>query len=222
MASTRCYYGMTLVATEDNQRLWSVQSHYAGPSERYKGWERRAPSIVDPEKMCALWEGIGQSWLAVHDRLDVYLWIRLGGNALVQTTLAQRRPSDWVGVREVAPNGPIGFLNARSLTAEDGVDVPTRRVGKQVARRDGGRCCRCGRGDVEMTKHHVLPYGAGGLTQESNLVLLCNECHEPLHTKDTWHPDPLLQGVLLGHADLDEDYVEGVQRHRRLIAQIVH
>jgi hypothetical protein len=218
------YYALTLVAPGNNQRLWSAQSHYAGPSERYPGWERLAASIVDADTMTSLWEGINQTWLAVHDRLALYLWIRLGGNALVEETIGTRWLPDMVGIREVAPNGPIGFQNAGSLTAQQRRRRPTRNVGKKVARRDGNACVRCGQSpapSVALTKHHVLPYRAGGLTQQSNLVLLCDPCHGALHTSDSWHPDPLLYGALLRHVDLDDDYEAGVQRHRRLMTGLI-
>jgi hypothetical protein len=40
-----------------------------------------------------------------------------------------------------------------------------------------------------------LPYHAGGLTHQSNLVLLCDECHGALHTSDSWYSDPAARGA---------------------------
>jgi len=213
------YYALTLSATADNRLLWSVQSQFAGPSGRFRGWERREASVVDPGRMTVLWEGIGQSWLAVSNEMQLAIWLRLGGNALVETQLARRWLPTQVEPREVAPNGPIGYLNAASLTPQQLRRRPTRSVGKRVRTRDSNSCRRCHRifGHGCLSKHHVVPYRFGGLTQENNLVSLCDECHTEVDER----PDHGLFSVVLGEhlGDyLDDDLEAGVRRHRRLIA----
>ena len=46
--------------------------------------------------------------------------------------------------------------------------------------RDHG-CIRCGRSPRFCEAHHILPWRHGGLTDLSNMVLLCSRCHHDLH-----------------------------------------
>lgn len=51
----------------------------------------------------------------------------------------------------------------------------------RVTRRDGKRCRVCGKAGAEH--HHVLPRSLGGRDIDSNLVLLCAECHRWRHAQ---------------------------------------
>jgi len=58
-----------------------------------------------------------------------------------------------------------------------------RATGSQWAAliaRDRG-CVRCGRTPRFCEAHHVLHWRHGGLTDVSNMVLLCSRCHHDLH-----------------------------------------
>ena len=46
--------------------------------------------------------------------------------------------------------------------------------------RDRG-CVRCGRSPRLCEAHHILHWRHGGLTDVSNLALLCSRCHHDLH-----------------------------------------
>ncbi len=217
------YYAITLLATADRRTLWSVQSNWVGPSQKYPGWERRQAAEVLPDIMTSLWEELGQPWVAAHSDAELALWIRIGGNALVEHALAWEHLAHWVEPRECAPDGPIGFQIAESLDARQLRRRTSRGVGKQVNRRDGNCCVRCGRGQVSLAKHHVLPRSSGGLTQASNLVTLCLDCHEEM---DKQPNHPVLFGLLLEHemrrlGSIDEEHRERVRRHRILIADRV-
>lgn len=41
--------------------------------------------------------------------------------------------------------------------------------------------CTCGAEDRELHVHHIVPLGAGGTNQKSNLITLCDECHGKVH-----------------------------------------
>jgi HNH endonuclease len=54
------------------------------------------------------------------------------------------------------------------------------RLRFQVLRRDGFRCTYCGRSEKDgavLHVDHVVPYAAGGATEESNLVTACDRCN---------------------------------------------
>jgi hypothetical protein len=55
------------------------------------------------------------------------------------------------------------------------------RVRRQVAERDGNRCCYCHSPElvgVPMVIDHVIPQAAGGATSINNLALACYRCNE--------------------------------------------
>jgi hypothetical protein len=53
-------------------------------------------------------------------------------------------------------------------------------IKKQLIQERGQRCERCGnRGKVIM--HHIKEVGEGGTSKPSNLLLVCQKCHEELH-----------------------------------------
>jgi hypothetical protein len=153
------------------------------------------------------------------------LWIRLGGNALVEVSLARERLARWVETREVAPDGPTGFLFGDSLSERQRKRRAPRGLRSRVLERDGHACRRCQRTseEVELTRHHVLAHQHGGLTQENNLITLCAACHRAVHADDRWYPDWDLHGILLTHAigALEEDHDAGVRRHRQVVARLL-
>lgn len=61
---------------------------------------------------------------------------------------------------------------------------------KSVYKRDDYTCQNCGRdggntGNVELHAHHVVPKANGGTHEKSNLITVCNECHQSIHGNKT-------------------------------------
>lgn len=73
---------------------------------------------------------------------------------------------------------------------------------KEIHRRDGEVCRRCGKKAYRMEVHHALYRSQGGPDVRHNLILLCEECHQWAHSNKKRN-----QPVLL--AALWFDYVEG-------------
>lgn len=42
-----------------------------------------------------------------------------------------------------------------------------------------GKCELCGREDIELTRHHLLPKEEGG--KEEHVALICSDCHRHIH-----------------------------------------
>jgi HNH endonuclease len=68
-----------------------------------------------------------------------------------------------------------------AMSAERGVAGSRREhipedVRRQVFRRDGGRCARCG-SDELLQFDHVIPVALGGASGPENLQLLCAPCN---------------------------------------------
>lgn len=89
-------------------------------------------------------------------------------------------------------------------------DWDTRR--KQVYQRDDYECQNCGRqggphGNAELHAHHIVPKASGGTHRETNLVTVCQECHDSIHN-DVEAPtaDSVTDAADAG--DLDKNIVE--------------
>ncbi|WP_229663684.1 HNH endonuclease [Halobellus salinus] len=62
---------------------------------------------------------------------------------------------------------------------------PQSRI-KRVREEDNNTCQNCQRSsytdDVELHVHHIVPLKDGGSNKKSNLITLCEECHNAVHT----------------------------------------
>jgi hypothetical protein len=186
------YYALTLTAGRRGGISWSAQSHFIGWSKRRDGWEIRKASLVDPEKMAELWKGVGQGWISVHDGQHLAIFIRIGGNALVERFLAERHLPGIIGPSECVHDGDLRYNGAGFIVTDDLSDdaatcrAPTRKLRMRVLKRDNYRCVICGRSprdnvDIELEVHHVIPWRMGGPTAEEHLATLCGTCHDGLN-----------------------------------------
>lgn len=185
------YYALTLGANRRGRPFWSAQTHWVGWSERHPGWELRAASLMDPEGMARAWTAVGQGWVSVHDDISLSIYLRIGGNALVEKEIAETRLCDVIAPSECMHDGAIevggfGFVDTQSLP-DEAVErrAPTRKLRMQVLKRDNYRCVVCGRKatdhiDLELHVHHLVPWRMYGPTAEENLVTLCGTCHKGL------------------------------------------
>lgn len=60
------------------------------------------------------------------------------------------------------------------------IRVPHKKVvltRKNILRRDGYKCCYCGRGDLTLTIDHIIPKARGGTDSWDNLVTACTKCN---------------------------------------------
>jgi len=77
-------------------------------------------------------------------------------------------------------------------------DWDSRR--KTVYQRDDYTCQNCGamggpQGHAELHAHHIVPKSRGGTHSTSNLISLCSECHNTVHSKSKQAPAPHQQSV---------------------------
>jgi len=90
------------------------------------------------------------------------------------------------------PDLPIGvyLLEADRQSPEHDRRI-SDSIRRAVLKRDGYRCTNCGWNHKEWNRsdprhlelHHVKPHMEGGSNVESNLVTLCNACHDQIHKK---------------------------------------
>lgn len=65
--------------------------------------------------------------------------------------------------------------DARKVNAKGPLDGNIRMA---VIQRDGFRCMCCGKQDVRLEVHHIMPRRLGGTNQMGNLISLCKQCHQ--------------------------------------------
>lgn len=58
-------------------------------------------------------------------------------------------------------------------------DWETRKAG--VLREAGYKCEECGKSEVQLTVHHIVPLTKGGSNAFDNLKALCSQCHTKAH-----------------------------------------
>lgn len=227
------YYALTLGANRRGELSWSRQTHWVGWSERNPRWEIRAASLVNPGRMTEMWTAIGQDWVSVHDDISLSIYLRLGGNVLLEKVVAEARLPWVIAPMECVHDGAVevggfGFVTTGHLP-DSAIQrrAPDRKLRMKVLKRDGYRCVVCGRrptdhSDLELHVHHVIPWRMHGPTAEENLVTLCGTCHKGLDPD--FEPSLRELAKLPGSAvilDLDSsEYKADVARYRELIARI--
>lgn len=220
------YYSLTFLGAPDGtvvSDVYSVFCDFTGTEPRF---EVRRAAEVWPKRMINLWESVGQSFIVVNEPNHLALFYMLGGNALVETGLAETWMPDLVGPKEVAATGAIGFTSVRMLPPHALRRAPTPKVRMRILTRDGFRCRICGRRpddniDIVLNVHHIRPWGRDGLTIDENLITLCHTCHGGLDP----HESPALFDLIgVGMASLSaereaDEYWRGVRVYRELVTK---
>ncbi|MFJ2740344.1 HNH endonuclease [Streptomyces sp. NPDC087440] len=186
------YYALTLGMNRRGRPFWKAQTQWVAWSERNPRWEIREARLLSGAWITQAWSALGQDWIAVHDDVSLAIFYRLGGNALVQKAIAEKRLAKVIAPSECMHDGTIevggfGFVGTSHLS-HDAVSrrAPSRKLRGQVLKRDNFRCVICGRKatdhiDLELHVHHLVPWRMAGPTAEENLVTLCGTCHKGLN-----------------------------------------
>jgi HNH endonuclease len=221
------YFAITLLE-RDGRPEYSCHTQFTGwgPRGPDSPFEMRKASVVDPGNMLSLWASVGQGGWVVNNEAHLALYVRLGGNALVEASFATRYFPELVSEREVARSGPVGFKTFRSDAREVTAKAPSPAQRMRIMKRDNYRCRVCGESPsdnehVVLHVHHVRPFSRGGLTDDDNLITLCHTCHRGLDP----HWDETLFYLANGHLDRalrelrEPEFQASVQRYRQLASK---
>jgi hypothetical protein len=217
------YYSITLISPDGESVVCDVFTEWVDfaivDGRRH---EVRQAAVVQWEWAHNLYELIGREPLVVSTERQLTLFFALGGTGLIETKLAREQMPETLEPSVSVQDGLMGF-RALGLIVDPLAlrRAPTAKRRMAVLDRDDRRCKICGRRpddheDLELRVHHVRPWSHGGLTEEQNLVTLCNTCHNGLEP----HFDPTLfrysaQPQVSGD---DSEYHEGVARYRALVS----
>lgn len=183
--SDKEYYAITLLGTAEGKMEWSILSHWVGWVDGKPGREIRKASLVNASYMAESWEKLGEGYLVVSNTRGVLFYARYGGNALVEKKIGEKKISHIIDVHDTAHDGAVGFKSADSLPQHVFKRAPRPKHRMRIIQRDQYRCKICGRRpddytDIELHVHHIRLWGKGGLTEDGNLVTLCDTCHDGL------------------------------------------
>jgi hypothetical protein len=219
------YYALMLTADEMGKIQWAAQSSFFDYKSRTPIIERRVATPVVPDAMISLWRDIGTECWVVSSRRHLLVYLQLGGNVLMESSIATKLRPDIREPVDCRPVGVAGFVTAENLSKTALQRAPARAVRMKVLKRDGYRCRVCGRRpaeyvDVELHVHHIRPWGDGGATIEDNLMTLCGTCHGGLDPHFEWGLFDLLGTGIEQIAD-QSAYRNGVERYRVLVREVV-
>ncbi|WP_428826578.1 HNH endonuclease [Azonexus sp. IMCC34842] len=216
------YYAITLASSEEERFQYSCFSGWVGYTDDTPKREIRKASIVHADRCVRLWREIGESAAVVDTPDDMGLFFLVGGHGVVEVNVAHSVISEWLKPTPVARVGEYGYVDITSLPSGSLSRAPTPKHRMKILKRDKYRCRVCGRSaadyvDVELHVHHVRPWQAGGVTEDSNLITLCHTCHKGLAP----HFDPDLFSLMSDPTKSENEkkerrkYWESVIRYRK-------
>ena len=222
------YFAVTLTGTEDGKMRISTQTQFAGFTDTKPPRELRAPAEIIPENMISIWNSWKQPYIVVNTPEELRFFTAIGGNALVEKTLAEGRVLRLGQPKAVVPDGIVGHRDLDGLPPEYLNRAPNPKLRMKILKRDDYRCKICGRratdnSDIQLHVHHIRPWEIGGITNEKNLIVLCHTCHLGLDPHYDWNLFELI-GVGVSSFDVEEEnqeHLAGVEKYRKnLLAKV--
>ncbi len=219
------YYAITLLVNENDRIEFGTQTHWVGFTDDNCRYELREPSIVNPEWIIERWKSFEQPYIVVNNDSELLVFMLIGGNALVEKNKARKGFKEFLRDSPSGRSGALGFKSLRNLPSNALHRAPTPKLRMKVITRDNYRCVVCGRRpvdytDIELHVHHIRPWANGGLTDEKNLITLCQTCHNGLNphedhnlftfTGDGWSIDP---------ERMNKRFFDGVAKYRKKISE---
>ena len=125
------YYALTVTADESGRISWSAQSSWVGfVNDGDFETEMREASVVIPERMAELWSGVGESCVVVNEERHLYIYLMIGGNALVEQQIARKWMPEVVAPTPVRRAGYFGYrpLSTFPETAFKKAPTPKQRM----------------------------------------------------------------------------------------------
>ena len=219
------YYAVTLTVNERGQtELWT-QTQWDGWVDEQRLTERRVPSLVKPEALIRFWEMHQQPYIVVKDERAWFVYVQIGGHALIAQNVAETFLSEAFQKMGADPAIHIehqnsGFVSLDLMPKHTTQRAPTPKLRIEVLNRDHRRCRVCGSSPandvhVELHVHHIRPWEWGGHTHSENRITLCHTCHKGLAPH---YDHSLFQ--LLPRTDKNKEFSDGVRRYRERLQAI--
>lgn len=186
------YYAFMLVAGDSGQPIFHLESMWVGWHDFGRRIEIRRSRLVRAS-FAEGWRHVGLPYRFIRNKEDWVEYLLVGGGALVERELAERIIPYYLKDHIAYPHGARSFSDPDLLEPGALNRAPSAKLRMAVLTRDKRRCRICGRRpedhlDLELHVHHIRPWRVGGLTNDFNLITLCQTCHKGLDP----HFDPTL------------------------------
>ncbi len=215
------YYAFTLTSEGEGHISCTTQTQFAGFVDEKHVQELRVPIPVDPHWMLEAWNTFQQPYVIVNDDHQYFIFSFIGGNALVAKDVVQRWEPELLEPDACVRSGYMGFVSIRSLPKHILNRDPNPKQRMRILKRDDYRCRICGRRpadyvDIELHVHHIRPWAKGGVTEDENLITLCQTCHKGLEPHEEYSLFKLIRPEQSVDA-LSDDFLRRVYRYRQVI-----
>lgn len=212
------YYAVTIFLGENGKLEYSAFTHFAGYSDESRRFELREASIVHADRMLDAWRIMSEPGLIVNTLDEFGIFFHFGGHAVVEQKIAESVVPEWLAPAATVRVGEFGFAAPSCLPPSAIQRAPTPKLRMSIIKRDQYRCRVCGRSpsehvDVELHVHHIRPWGAGGVTEQANLITLCHTCHNGLDPHFEHGLFRLLPRGSTDRAELYKDKLIAYQAH---------
>ncbi|MFC1551009.1 HNH endonuclease [Candidatus Latescibacterota bacterium] len=218
------YYALTLLGTSDGRIQHGAYTHWVGWVDDKPGREIRQASIVNAERLAETWRDLGENCIVVNNTFGVMMFLQNGGNALVKKELAEKHMKYMVVPDETAFDGSLGFKSLKNIPVQAFKRATRPKQRMRIIKRDLYRCRICGRNpdnhtDIELHVHHIRPWSKGGLTEDDNLITLCDTCHNGLEPHEEHSLFSYIeQDKLALKKDIrNKEFLEGVRIYRVIV-----
>jgi hypothetical protein len=179
------YYQISLIADDDGKLYYSTLSHWVGFAENPRR-EIRQTSLINPKGVMERFTSMGLPVFVINNENDFHLfrWV-IGGHSIIEKSIVEQHLSYILKPSASLRTYDRGFVNIDSLAEEELNRAPHYKLRMRIINRDKRRCKICGASPannehVELHLHNIIPYGKGGITDETNLITLCQTCHKGL------------------------------------------
>lgn len=179
------YYALSIFLGARGEPEYTCFSGWVGYTDEHPRREIREASLVHADRMISAWRTLEEPGMVVNTSEDFALFFAHGGHALVEQALAECVVPEWLSPHPMVHVGEWGYASPGVLPPTAMQRAPTPKLRMSILKRDNFRCRVCGRSpsnhvDLELHVHHVRPWAAGGVTEDSNLITLCHTCHNGL------------------------------------------
>lgn len=222
------YYCITFLGNESGKISFSCISRWDGFVNNDPSREIRKASFIIPKILRKTFNDLNEPALIVNTDEDMLMFKLFGGNGIIEETIAKKHLPPALEPQETVFTYYAGFTQIDSIPLQKLNRAPTKKTRMNVIKRDSLKCAICGRSpknytDIELHVHHIKPFSKRGLTEEDNLITLCNTCHDGLDPHDDSSLYELIGIGFLEKGKLTEnDYWVGIRNYQKIIFSIIN
>ncbi|OOQ61776.1 HNH endonuclease [Mucilaginibacter pedocola] len=150
--------------------------------------ERRICS-VDPEIIRRNFKGAGEQVAIIDNKKELTASLYIGGHFLIEDDVMKENWSEILAPKIIIQSYSHGIIDYNIVAKPQLARFAKGKLRMEIMTRDG-LCCRvCGKSPdderyLTLEVHHIKPWEEGGITEPSNLITLCNLCHEGITEVD--------------------------------------